>query len=208
MKIRLTIIIPLIIAGCLISGCSPKARYERRLKHELASGVRYDSLFMGLYLGMPQKDFYTHCWDLNKKGLIKQGTGNASVEYMTKDELKYPATMNFYPSFSDDKISEMPVIFAYKGWAPWNKTLSSKNLQLDVLGWYKKIYGSGFMTVSHHELGDAYVKIDGNRRITIFTKDELHVWAVFTDMLAKKDTVRRSPVENIVKDTINTSEKK
>jgi hypothetical protein len=51
-----------LIIGFILSGCSPKAKYERRLKHELASGVRYDSLFMGLYLGMPDKDFYNQCW--------------------------------------------------------------------------------------------------------------------------------------------------
>jgi hypothetical protein len=29
--------------------------------------------------------------------------------------------------------------------------------------------------------------VDGNRRITIFKQDDLNVWAVFTDMLIKKD---------------------
>ncbi len=65
----------------VISGCTPKAKYERKLKHELAKGVRYDSLFLGLYLGMPEKDFYIHCWELNKKGLIRQGSNNTTVEY-------------------------------------------------------------------------------------------------------------------------------
>ena len=89
------------IFSSVISGCTPKSKYERKLKHELAKGVRYDSLFLGLYLGMPEKDFYIHCWELNKKGLIRQGSNNTTVEYRMEDELKYPGIMNFYPSFVD-----------------------------------------------------------------------------------------------------------
>ncbi len=113
----------LIISVSVIYGCSPKSRYERRLKHELSTGLRNDSLFLGLYLGMPEKDFYIHCWELNKKGIIRQGSNNTTVEYRTKDELKHPGIMNFYPSFVDSKIAEMPVKFTYAGWAPWNQKL-------------------------------------------------------------------------------------
>ncbi len=176
----------LLIFGSVLFGCSPRAKYERRLKQELASGVRQDSLFMGLYLGMPQLDFYTHCWKLNRSGLIKQGPNNTTVEYKLKNELKYPATMHYYPEFFQHKIYEMPVRFMYNGWTPWNKKLSADNLEKDILKWYKKIYGDGFIVVSHPKYGKAYVKIDGNRRITIFKEDDSHVWAVFTDMLVKK----------------------
>ena len=33
--------------------------------------------------------------------------------------------------------------------------------------------------------GNAYTKIDGNRRITIYVENDLYVWARFTDMLYK-----------------------
>jgi hypothetical protein len=74
-------LLPLLISVSMFSGCTPKAKYDRMLKRELASGVRNDSLFMGLYLGMNEKDFYTHCWKLNAQGLIKQGMRNTTVEY-------------------------------------------------------------------------------------------------------------------------------
>jgi len=174
-----------LVTGIMVFSCSPGAKYERRLKHELASGIRHDSLFMGIYLGMTDKDFYTRCWNLNREEVIKQGNSNLSVEYEIKEELNYPATMNFYPVFDQGKIVEMPVRFIYNGWAPWNKELSSESLSQDVLSWYQQVYGSGFITVTHPRRGTAYTKIDGNRRITIFTKDDMHVWAVFTDMLAE-----------------------
>ncbi len=176
----------LMIIVTVINGCSPKSKYERRLKEELASGIRNDSLFMGLYLGMPEKDFYTHCWELNHKGLIRQGPKNTTVEYQMKNELKYPASMNFYPSFIDGKIAEMPARFLYNGWAPWNKKLSADSLQTDVLRWFKKKYGDNFIKVDHPTRGSAYIQINGNRRITVFKENEMDVWAVFTDMSVMK----------------------
>jgi hypothetical protein len=187
MKNRVWWILPVLIFSVVITGCSPKAKYERRLKKELASGVRSDSIFMGIYFGMSQMDFYTHCWMLNKHGLIRQGPSNNTVEYAIKKELKYPATMNFYPTFENGKIVEMPVEFKYTGWAPWNKKLSADSLQADVLRWYKEKYGRDFMAVRHPKHGIAYVKINGNRRITIFKQDDMRVWVYFTDMLVKHD---------------------
>ena len=92
----------------------------------------------------------------------------------------------------------MPVSFKYKGWAPWNKKLFADNLEEDVLRWYKKIYGGGFIEVKHPQRGKAYIKLDGNRRITIFKKDDLYVWAIFTDMLVKKNSL------DFVPDSLNT----
>ncbi len=180
-----------IMVTLVVGGCSPGKTYERRLKRELASGVRYDSLFMGISLGMTEEAFYKHCWKLNEDSLVKQGTSNMSVEYSIREELKYPATVNFYPVFDSGKIVEMPVRFVYNGWAPWNKELSAAKLAEDVKNWYEDIYGKGFITIVHPIRGTAYTKIDGNRRITIYNEDELHAWARFTDMLSgvEKDSL-------------------
>jgi len=171
------------IAVLVVGGCSPGKTYERRLKKELASGIRYDSLFMGISFGMTESEFFDHCWKMNKDSLVRQGTANMSVQLDLNEELKSPATMNFYPVFGDGKIVEMPVRFLYNGWAPWNKELSADKLAIDVKHWYEDIYGSGFITVTHPRRGEAYTKIDGNRRITIYNENDLHVWAIFTDML-------------------------
>jgi hypothetical protein len=188
----------ILISAFIYAGCSPKSRYEHRLKRELASGVKYDSLFMGFYFGMPEKEFYLHCWKLNQKGLARQGESNNTVLCQLKNELKYPATMDFYPRFTDGKIYEIPVRFKYVGWAPWNKNLTSDHLQLKILKWYESIYGKGFIEVKHPARGSAFVKIDGNRRITIFKENELYVWAVFTNILIKRDWKNFDPGEGII----------
>jgi len=180
-----------LLAALIVGGCSPGKRYEQRLKRELASGVRNDSLFLGLSFGMSQKEFFDHCWKMNKDSLVRQGMANMSVQYDINYELKYPATMNFYPVFENGKIVEMPVRFIYNGWAPWNKDLSASNLAKDVKSWYEDVYGKGFITVTHPMKGEAYTRIAGNRRITIYIENDLYVWAVFTDMLSgiQKDSL-------------------
>jgi len=175
---------PAVVAIILMGSCKPGSRYEYRLKKELASGVRHDSLFMGMYLGMTDKDFYTLCWELNREGVIRQSHSNTSVQFHPGEQLNHPATMNFYPKFVDGKIAEMPVQFSYDGWAPWNKELSSARLVEDIREWYEKEYGKGFIAVTHPVRGKAFTKIDGNRRITIYQEDDLYAWAVFTDMTA------------------------
>ncbi|MDF1574758.1 MAG: hypothetical protein P1P86_06155 [Bacteroidales bacterium] len=176
------------LAAVIVGGCTPGQKYERLLKRELASGVNYDSLFLGLSFGMTEKEFFQQCWGLNKDSLVRQGTANMSVQYDVNEELTYPATMNFYPIFDSGRIVEMPVRFIYNGWAPWNKELAAGKLALDVRRWYEEIYGKGFITVAHPTRGEAYIKIDGNRRITIYNENDLHVWAIFTDMLSAAES--------------------
>ncbi len=165
----------------LTVGCGKKAKYDRMVQRELASGVRYDSLFFGIYFGMTTKDFYSHCWKLNKEGLIRQGEHNLSVEH-DFEELKHSAKMNFYPDFFEEKIYEMPVRFQYNGWSPWSKNMWSDSLQLDVLNLLQDWYGKGFMEIEHSKHGSAFMKVDGNRRITMFKKGFEEVYVVFTDL--------------------------
>jgi len=187
----------LIAAFAFLLSCNPKDRYDWLVKKELEKGIRVDSLFMGIHLGMTDKDFYTHCWELNKQGLIRQSTSNTAVLYKMS-ELADPVEMNFYPSFYEGRIYEMPVKYRYEGWSPWNKHLSSDSLQLEILKLYKTWYGEDFMEVVHPKRGAAFVKVDGNRRITIFKKDEVEVWAIFTDLLVEKELEEGFPKDDSI----------
>ena len=172
----------------LFFSCQQKSEYRKMLEKELATGIRQDTLFYGIYLGMPSKDFYAHCWEMNKKGWIRQGDGNTSV-YAKITELGDPASMNFYPSFYEDKIIEMPADFAYDAWAPWNKKLSADSLQIRVKGLMEEWHGKGFIEVkgpNRFVSPIAFTKIDGNRRILIYKVDESKVRVEFTDMVAKE----------------------
>ncbi len=187
--------------------CSQKARYERMVIEGIESGERHDTLFLGLSLGMRSKDFYAKCWEMNKQGLIRQGTANRTVYYEMKDELKAPVDVNFYPNFYNDSIFEMPVTFKYQAWAPWNKQYSGDTLQIELVELFENWYGGGFMKIHHETKGDAYVKIDGNRRISIFLDPKLDgtVWAVYTDMLTERKVKKTEKKEGSKKEQNNKS---
>jgi len=179
---------------CMLISCSEDStmdKYNKLVKKELASKQRVDSIFFGIHLGMAQQRFFMHCWEMNKKGIFTDGndvTGNMTVLYKLYKELKYPASMNFYPDFQDSSIWKMRVYFHYDGWVPWNKSLGADSLLQDVLVLYKKWYseGNSFIQVDDEKRGTVYVKVDGNRRITIKKHEDVAVKAEFVDMLVEK----------------------
>lgn len=176
----------LFIIGILFTAglwsCGQGYKYKQLEKRELASGERHDSLFLGIYFGMPAEEFYTHCWEMNKQRLVKDGPGNRTVQYLPPD-FKQRTQMLFFPRFHEDKIHEMPVEFAYEAWAPWNKDLQSDKLQLEVVQVFEKWYGKGFLKLVSDKIGDVYVKMDGNRRISIWREDDHKVKVIFKDMM-------------------------
>jgi hypothetical protein len=182
----------LIFSACaiLLFNCeeSGHRQYQELVRQEAAAGKRMDSLFLGIHLGMTKKQFFLHCWEMNKKGLFTDGAGNTAVQYKIPEELKYPASMNFYPEFKEDKINKMGVSFKYDGWAAWNKHLNSDSLKVDVLRLFKKWYKAGnpFITISDEKRGTIYVKVDGNRRIIIGAYDDAHVKVDYTDLYTEK----------------------
>jgi len=175
----------------LMTGCANDnfKKYKSLIAKELASGKHADSLFMGIYLGMPSKQFYGHCWQLNKAGLFTDGDNNTSVLYQLKNgELKYKASMNFYPEFRNDKIYKMRATFNYDAWAPWNKSMMSDSLEQDVLKLFTKWYPAGnpFLLIEDKERGTIYVKVDGNRRIVVGKYDDMRVKVDYTDLLTEQ----------------------
>ena len=151
-------------------------------KGSVSSKENYDSLFLGMYLGMDKKAFYDHCWELNRLKVFSHGPTNTSVEYKLATELEQPVLMRFYPSFYKDKIVDMPVTFSYEAWSPWNKQFASDSLFVKMLPVFKKWYGEDFKKLQHPAQGTVYYKMDGKRRINLFIRDDQFVQAVFTDL--------------------------
>jgi hypothetical protein len=192
MKINIRTGALFILSVLLYSACKHDLNkdYNQLVAKELESGKRADSIFFGIYLGMPAKDFYMHCWELNKKGLFTDGNNNTAVLHrLNHNELKYPASMNFYPQFVDNKIVNMPVSFQYDAWAPWNKHLFADSLLPDVVNLYKKWYSSGNPFIEMEDkkrMQKIYVKVDGNRRIIIGKFNEMLVNVDYTDQVAER----------------------
>ena len=172
----------------MVASCTQKSEYDRLVEKELASNVRQDSLFLGINFSMNSKEFYTHCWELNKQRVFTNGVGNMSVKYALPNQLSFPASMNFYPKFGKDKIFEMPVDFQYNEWALWDKEMSNEVLLEDVRKLLEEWYGGEFIEVESNDgTMKILVKVDGNRRIRLWKHNVSTVRAIFTDLLDLKD---------------------
>ena len=193
MRISLAIL-ALLILSVSIQGCnSPSFNSSDK---GLANA---DSLFLGFYLGMAQKDFFDHCTELNKQQKITQGPGGTtSVEHKITGMYDGVVSMRFFPTFIKKNIYEMPVTYTYDSWAPWNKEYSAVALFPKILESYKSIYGDDFKVVNDPYQGKIYYRMDGKRRINLFIKDDQFVQAIFTDMEVEKrlkDDFEKSQLE-------------
>jgi hypothetical protein len=151
----------------------------------------YDSLFLGIHFGMDKKVFYDYCWEMNKQKKFIHGPTNENVEYKLENELDYPVYMRFYPNFFEDRIYQMPVTFTYESWAPWNKNFDSKVLIEKLIPVLERWYNVKFQSKVLPKTGKAYANITGNRRISVFIKDDQYVQVIFTDLPAEKMVLKK-----------------
>jgi hypothetical protein len=173
----------------LLTACQTTPEtYEKWVASELAKKERNDSLFLDIHFQMSSKDFYAHCWNLNKQGLLMDGNGNATARYRLETELEHPADFEFYPRFEENKIVAMPAFVEYDAWAPWNKELSAENRIEEVRALLEDWYGITFRPVKPlMPFSKAYVNIEGNRKILLFYEFENRVDILYTDLTAVED---------------------
>lgn len=192
-------VVGLMLLVFTIVACDNRSEYEKLVEREMSKGIRADSLFLGIELGMTRKDFFVHCWKLNKQYMLDNGPGNLTAQYTIDDELSLPTYMRFYPNFIDNKIYEMPVEFTYTSWSPWAKETSGDSLLPDVLRMYERWYGNEFIKMEQDGKKDSWVMIEANRRLIVYRKDTSTVYARYDDLelsnkLAKQ---RREMLEDL-----------
>ncbi len=172
----------------VLTSCNDSGKYHKLVEQELASNIRNDTLLQDIRFGMNKREFFAHCWELNKKGVFKEGSGNATVFYeMEKNDKKFH--VNFYPNFSEGKIIELPVEYTYPAFAPWNPKYSLDLLQKEIVDFYVEKYGPDYLEIKSKKAdnGVAYVWIDGNRRISIYKNISRNsVTALYFDLSSKK----------------------
>ena len=167
----------------LALGACQESEYQRLVKAELASGVRYDSLMFGVNFGDSSKDFYAKCWELNKTGVISHGPKNMNVQYTIENPDGSDIAMLFYPAYdTNGAIKKMDVEFSYKAWSPWNVDYQADQL-LPVIrdtleNWYP---GNPFMELPSQS-DTILVKVDGNRRISMKSDGKRNVLVKMIDM--------------------------
>lgn len=153
-------------------GCDRVGEYKALVNKELDTGVKNDTLIHGIRFGMNKREFFAHCWELNKQGVFKEGAFNTSVFYeIVKNEKRY--NINFYPKFEQGKITELPLEYTYAAFAPWNSEYTMDKLQSEVVDMYVEKHGEYDLQISSEKSENkiAYVWVQGNQRISIYKDD-------------------------------------
>lgn len=145
----------------------------------MAKGVVYDSLLFDMKFGLQKQEFFQKCWQLNQKGIISNGPENKWVKHKLPSKADSLSTQNitmlFFGDFNEKKImTGMDFQFYYNSWSLWNKDLQSDKLLPVVMDSLKKWYpGNDFINVPlKKDSLEVFVKVDGNRRITIRPLDD------------------------------------
>ncbi|MCB0629759.1 MAG: hypothetical protein R2824_33700 [Saprospiraceae bacterium] len=151
---------------------TPEEQYRKFEKNELAKGIHYDSLIYGLTFGMSNDEFRDYCFGQHLEGQFNQGgrRNSAWVVSQLKHELNYPAEINFYPEFKQDSITGLNASIYYVNAHYQDHTFHLDSLLQDVLHLVEKWYGPGYYKIKSpvKYKDDVYVKVNGNRRITIY----------------------------------------
>tara|TARA_Y100000768_G_C23862723_1_gene626514 strand:- start:259 stop:855 length:597 start_codon:yes stop_codon:yes gene_type:complete len=192
--IRLNKIIFCLLVLTPFLACEIESEYSKLLKKELKSGKSFNDLVLGLKIGQTKDDFFEICADLNKKKLITSGARNLYPEYILypKDSVENgkKIRMSFMGIFDNDRIMKgMDIRFNYYSWIAWREEYNSDNLINEIKDtlqlWYP---GNNFIEIdlkldSKNNL--AYVKIDGNRQITMYKIDGRDVAVIIEDVSEK-----------------------
>lgn len=170
---------------------SCKSEYTKYVESELDKGVINDSLIFGMRMGQTRKDFFRICWDLNKQQIITNGEGT-NAQYVEKldstQDKTLQKTMLFYGIFDQtDTMRGMNIKYRYDSWAPWNKNRYSIVLLDQLKAFYTQNYkGNDFMEIDLDDIKyKAYAKIDGNRQILMYQKDDRDVIVKIEDLRHK-----------------------
>lgn len=180
-EIKSLLVIFLMIA--VLTSC--ESEYQQYVNRELETGVKNDSLYLGMFMGQTKKEFFAHCWDLNAKQMISQGTGNKTAKYI--EDKGSPKALNvlFYGKFDEKEVMRgMDMTYSFEAWAPWNRPLQSDSLLFHIKDSYIERYpGNDFISIDLKISSEpALVKIDGNRQITMFVKNEKEVVVAIEDL--------------------------
>lgn len=176
-----------LILSVVLTGCF-QSEYTRLVNRELASGIRKDSILLGIDLADSREEFYAKCTELNKQQLITQGSSGFSVLHFFKDSLVHKKATEikllFSPIFDkEDTLAGMDLDFSYTNWAPWNKSYQSDSLEIKLMELIEKKYkGNPFILVESNKV-PLKVKLDGNRRMIIVKKNEQIVSVKVQDIL-------------------------
>lgn len=152
--------------------CSHNQSYEDVVKEELSKGVRYDSLFYNIHLGITYDDFTFYCFKNHLDGAFKPNAKGTAVALELTEGFSAPVQLEFFPKNAQqyEPIKKFTGLVKYKDFSRYDKKYAIENLVKETLQFFEKGYGGReFITIPHENrlLKYNYIKIDGNRKILL-----------------------------------------
>lgn len=173
-----------------------KSEYTQLVESELAKDIRHTELPLGLQVGVSRKKYFADCWKMNKDEIISAGPGNEYAKFElipsgTTDTFKH-IKMLFYGIFDKQDIMRgLDMIMEFHTWSPWNTEYQSPVLMQTLETHYMNTYqGNSFISINVSDRIEARVKIDGNRRITMYPLSNQKVSVKIIDLLHEKDILK------------------
>ena len=175
---------------------------KQRIETELASGKRYDTIFLGLTFGMSEKEFTSELSKLVRAGKLYV---NSSDQYEYKFEFKggtyESAKANLNSEFHSDSLFQLTLIVE-----PEISFGSRDLIKLKLINLYiDKYFAATLEKESLLGEHDDYVIIKGNLQIEILTSiNGAHV--IYTDLSKEKEINRLEQIEAREKAKSNISD--
>lgn len=153
---------------------------------ELEKDIKRDSIFFGVHFKMTSAKFFEHCHGMLKKGIFNGNYNNEVIVELDKG-FKKKVRLVFYPKFDQPFIQSLRARFSYKNSSVFNRkdegsTVLLAELKKVMIDWYG---GNPFIEIPPKNAFErpTYVKIDGNREITLREDASLkEVIAIYTDL--------------------------
>ena len=155
----------------LLASCGEKISPEAMQSREMARGVRYDSLVYGIRFGMSMEDFARHCAEMNRKKLFMPNSQGNAVLLTLNEGFEDTVKFEFFPDRNEDRtLIRLMGTLRYEAFSYYDEKYDIGNLLEEARDFFEKGYGgNSFIAIPHENplMKHQYIKVDGNRKITL-----------------------------------------
>lgn len=131
-----------------------------------------DSLYLGYRFGMSLEDFFAHCRDMNRAGILYEGdTYNTVTQEI--EEFEVSARIYIKPEFDESEgLYQLDLLFQYNVLPMFRPDLTPVKLREEVLDFMEAQLGGELKPKEHPILKRVWEQVEGHRRVRLYHEGE------------------------------------